>query len=83
MTATVAYRTLVLAALGILLASCGGGGSGSSASITTTPVAATVESTFGLQFNTDYMLPANSQPVVTNAGDIIPLTLTAQPTALH
>jgi hypothetical protein len=82
MTRSTLLRLALLGAAGLALAGCGGGGGGS-ASTTTPAPAQSLEASFGAGFNTDYMASQFSQPVVPMMGDIIPLSLTAQPTPLH
>jgi hypothetical protein len=75
-------KAALLGGTAVTLAACGGSGGGGSAS--TTPVTVpSLESQFGAAFNTDYFAAANSEPVVPQPGDIIALTLTSEPVALH
>jgi hypothetical protein len=76
-------RLALVAAGGAALAGCGGGGGSSFSTTTATAPQPTLQQTFGIQFAVDFAAPANSQPVVPASGDIIPLSLTTQPTALH
>jgi hypothetical protein len=68
--------------IGLGLASCGGSDNSGAVS-TSTPVAAPLEDHFGTQFGVDFRMAANTNPVKPAAGDIIALTLVANPMALH
>ena len=81
MSRTNIFRLALLGVVGLALAGCGGGG-GSSTS-TTPVVVPSLESNFGTAFNTDFFASPNSEPVVPMAGDIIALSLTTEPMALH
>ena len=86
MTRSMLFRLTLLGAAALGMAGCGGHDSTPTPGTTITtppPPAAKLEDTFGTQFGVDYRAPANSQPVKPASGDIIPLTLTAAPTALH
>ena len=74
-------RLALLGTVGMSLAGCGGGGGGSAS--TAPVVIPSLESAFGVGFNTDFFANPNSQPAVPKAGDIIALSLTTQPMALH
>ncbi len=74
-------RLGLLSLAAVVLSACGGGGGGSVAVTPVTPQR--LEDTFGTQFGIDYRAPANSEPVKPAPGDIIPLNLTVEPTALH
>ncbi len=82
MNRTLLIRLALLGGAALALTGCGGGHS--SATVTPPPVTTLkLEDTFGTQFGVDYRASPNSQPVKPAAGDIIPLTLTDQPKALH
>ncbi len=73
-----------LGVLGLLLAACGGGGhGGTTATAVATTSAASLPATFGTGFATDFAASPNSTPAVPKVGDIIPVTLTGEPTPLH
>jgi hypothetical protein len=75
------FRLGLLALTGLALTACGGGGGGSAS--TTPVVVPSLESQFGVGFNTDFFANPNSQPAVPTAGDIIAVSLTTQPIPLH
>jgi hypothetical protein len=83
MTMQNGYRLAFIVLAAAALAACGGGGSGSSTAVSTTPTSTSPAAHFGAQFATDFNAPANSTPAKVQAGDIIPLDLTAPPYALH
>jgi hypothetical protein len=78
-----ALRLAVIAGAALALAGCGGGGGGSSATITPPAVIPSLQSQFGTQFAIDYTAGPNTTPAKPAAGDIIPLSLTTAPIALH
>jgi len=75
------FKAALLSGTAITLAACGGGGGGGSAS--TAPEVVPLSSQFGAGFSKDFMASANAEPVVPVAGDIIALTLTAEPLPIH
>lgn len=78
------FRLALVGVAGMALAGCGGGGgSSSTTTMTPTPAPLSLQQMFGTAFATDYAANANSTPVVPAAGDIIALSLTTQPIALH
>ncbi len=71
--------TTALASVGVLLSACGGGDSPSTTITTPTPPVR-FDAQFGANFSTDFQAPSlTSQPRPIAAGDIIPVSLTAQP----
>lgn len=76
------YRTLLTTAavitLGLLVSACGGGG-GPSTTVVTTPPTARFDAQFGANFSTDYQASNNSEPHTVAPGDVIPVSLTAEP----
>ncbi len=77
-------RTLLTAAvivlLGASLSACGGGG-GPGATVTPPPPAR-FDAQFGANFSTDFQASNNSEPHAVAAGDVIPVSLTAEPVPL-
>lgn len=63
------------------LAACGSGGD-SGAPPPPPPVVVAQEDTFGLVFGTAFRADANSTPIEPKDGDIVPLSLTTEPTAI-
>jgi hypothetical protein len=80
---TTFLKAALLGGTAVTLAACGGGGGGGSATTTPPAVAPSLQAQFGAAFNTDFMANPNSEPVVPQSGDIIALTLTAEPVSLH
>ena len=77
---SLALRLGAFAIAAAALTACGGG----SVNVVTPPgPTPTLADKFGTGFGTDFAAPANSQPAKPMASDIIPLSLTAQPTPLH
>lgn len=80
-------RTLVTTAalmtLGLLLSACGGGGDGPNTTITTPTPPARFDAQFGANFSTDFQAPSlTSEPHAVAAGDVVPVSLTAEPVPL-
>lgn len=78
-------RNLLTAAalvlLGVSLSACFGGGGGGNGNVTVTPpvAAAKFEDQFGGKFATAYRGGANTEPADVAAGDVIPVSATAEP----
>lgn len=72
--------TASLSLLGLSLSACSGGG-GSSATVTPPP-AAKFEAQFGANFATAFGATANTEPKEVAAGDVIGVSLTAEPVPL-
>lgn len=70
----------VLLLLAAGLAACGGGGG---VHVTPPPPFSRLEDMFGAAFGAAFRVVATSEPVAVAAGDIIPLSLTTEPIALH
>lgn len=74
--------TAALVTLGLLLSACGGGKS-SNTTVTPPPPAARFDAQFGANFSTDFQAPsATSEPHDVASGDVIPVSLTAEPVPL-
>ncbi len=80
MTRKTLYKIMLLSGVAITLAGCGGGSGGGA---TVVLPQARLEDSFGPQFGVDYRANPNSEPVKPVQGDIVPLTLTAEPKPLH
>lgn len=79
-------RTILTAAavvtLGLLLSACGGGGDGPSTTVVTPTPPVRFDAQFGANFSTDFQASNNSEPHAVAAGDVIPVSLTAEPVPL-
>lgn len=74
--------TVSIALLGSALAACGGAGKSMNATVTP-PAAAPFEDQFGATgFGVDFRAGANTDPHDVAPGDVIPVSLTADPVSL-
>ncbi|THD63892.1 hypothetical protein [Phenylobacterium sp.] len=77
------FTTAAVVTLGLLLSACGGGGDGPNTTVTTPPPAVRFDAQFGANFSTDFQQPSlTSKPLPVAAGDVVPVSLTAQPVPL-
>ena len=75
--------TATIAVLGFALSACGGGGRSMNTTVTPPPAAAPFEDQFGAAgFGVGFRAGANTDPRDIAPGDIIPLSLTADPVSL-
>ena len=67
------------------LVACGGGGGGGGDNPPSPPPTTTTaqEDTFGVAFGLAFRADANSEPIEPKDGDIIPLSLTTEPTEIN
>lgn len=76
-------RTIVLvASLAAGLAACGDGGSNTSPPPVVVPPAPKLEDGFGANFGLAYRADPNSEAKDPTGGDIVPLSLTTEPTTI-
>ena len=75
-------RASTVIALAAALAGCGSGANAPAPTPTQT-VTALQEDQFGVVFGTDFRNPANSEPFVVFDGDIIAISLTAEPVTIN
>jgi hypothetical protein len=68
--------------VGLAVSACTDHKSGGTAVVTPLPPPAAFETQFGPNFALAYQANANSEPRAVSASDVIPLSLTAEPTAL-
>ncbi len=84
MTSMTVLRLTLIAGAALALAGCGGGNSNTSVAVTPPPVVVpSLQSQFGAQFAVDFSASSTGTPAKPPAGDIIPLSLTTAPIALH
>ena len=77
------FTTAGVVTFGLLLSACGGGGDGPNTTIGTPAPPARFDAQFGAKFSTDFQAPsATSEPQAVAAGDVIPVSLTAEPVPL-
>ncbi len=74
----IALATLLAAAL----AACGGNDKAPAPPVVVTPPAAKLEDSFGANFGTAYRADPNTEAKDPAAGDIVPLSLTTEPTTI-